>query len=173
MASQRDGFPNATKEILAKRSGQRCSNPDCRIATSGPHQDDQRAINLGVAAHITAAAPGGPRYNPSMSPEDRSAGSNGIWLCQSCAKLIDSDTVRFPEALLIIWRRRHQEFIKTQMISAANPRFSAAAPGALNISAVQVRWPTDGRSCICDFRVSNHGGSDLMIIAVEFQVIEC
>lgn len=172
MTSQRDSFLNAIKEVMAKRAGQRCSNPDCRMATSGPHEDDQKTISLGVAAHITAAAPGGPRYNPTMSPEDRSAITNGIWLCQNCAKLVDSDTKRFPEELLVIWKRRHEEFVKTQMIAAGKPDVSALAPGLLNVSAVYQHSPSDGRLCILDFRVSNQGASDLMINAVEFQVLE-
>lgn len=172
MTSQRDSFLNAIKEVMAKRAGQRCSNPDCRMATSGPHEDDQKTISLGVAAHITAAAPGGPRYNPTMSPEDRSAITNGIWLCQNCAKLVDSDTKRFPEELLVIWKRRHEEFVKTQMIAAGKPDVSALAPGLLNVSAVYQHSPSDGRLCILDFRVSNKGASDLMINAVEFQVLE-
>jgi hypothetical protein len=172
MALQRDGFLNATKEVLAKRAGQRCSNPDCPVATSGPHDADEKAINLGVAAHITAAAPGGPRYNPNMSAEDRSAITNGIWLCQTCAKLVDSDTARFPEELLIIWKRRHEEFVKTQMVAKVKPDHSICAPGLLNVSAAHRHWPANGRSCILDFRVSNQGASDLMINAVEFQVLE-
>src|SRR5579872_6088710 len=110
MTSRRDDFSSSIKETLAKRAGQFCSNPDCRVVTSGPHDDDRKAINLGVAAHITAAAAGGPRYNLNMAPEERSAITNGIWLCQTCAKLADSDTIRFPEELLIMWKRRHEEW---------------------------------------------------------------
>ena len=54
----RDDFPARIKEVLAKRVGQRCSNPDCRRATSGPHEDLSRAVNVGVASHIAAAAAG-------------------------------------------------------------------------------------------------------------------
>src|SRR5260370_1227717 len=54
MTSQRDGFLSPAREILAKRAGQRCSNPDCGAITSGPHEDAQKAVSLGVAAHITA-----------------------------------------------------------------------------------------------------------------------
>lgn len=172
MTLQRDDFPNPIKEILAKRAAQRCSNPDCPVITSGPHDDDQKAVNLGVAAHITAAAPGGPRYNPNISAEDRADITNGIWLCQNCAKLVDSDIRRFPEALLIIWKRRHEESVKAQMAAPGKSDGSTRAPGLLNVSAIYPHAPADEHSCILDVRVSNQGGSDVMINAVEFEVLE-
>jgi hypothetical protein len=48
-------------------------------------------VDIGVASHITAASPGGPRFDSSISEEERKSAANGIWLCQSCGKLIDDD----------------------------------------------------------------------------------
>jgi hypothetical protein len=100
----RDDFVQAIKDKLAKRVGLRCSNPKCRKLTAGPHSDSVNSINIGVAAHIAAAAPGGPRHDSSMTQEQRRAIGNGIWLCQSCAKLIDSDLRRFTVEVLRDWR---------------------------------------------------------------------
>jgi hypothetical protein len=100
----RDDFPAPIKEMLAKRVGYICSNPDCRKSTSGPQENPTKAINIGVASHISAASPGGPRYDPALAPEERSAIANGIWLCQNCAKLIDSDPVLFSSDVLMDWR---------------------------------------------------------------------
>ena len=102
----RDDFPKAVVETLGRRVGFVCSNPSCDQATLGPHIDDETAVNIGVAAHITAASPRGPRYDPSLSSEQRRSAANGIWACQSCAKLIDSDDVRFTVALLKEWKGR-------------------------------------------------------------------
>jgi len=102
--AMRDDFPVQTKEVLAKRVGYRCSNPTCRQLTSGPHDDPARAVNLGVAAHITAASPGGPRYDPDLKPEHRQSSDNGIWLCQTHAKLVDSDDSRHTVASLKGWK---------------------------------------------------------------------
>jgi hypothetical protein len=99
-----DDFVDAIKRILAARSGHVCSNPECRVPTSGPQDDPAKAVNLGVAAHITAASPGGPRYDPELSSEERSAASNGVWLCQNCAKLIDNDVVRIAVEVLKKWK---------------------------------------------------------------------
>jgi hypothetical protein len=100
----RDEFSEEVKRTVAQRVGYRCSKPDCRADTSGPQIDPTKALNVGVAAHITAASPGGARYNPSLSAEERSHPSNAIWLCQTCAKLIDNDAVRFPVSLLLQWK---------------------------------------------------------------------
>jgi hypothetical protein len=41
----------------------------------------------------------------SLSPDERRATTNGIWLCQTCAKLVDSDTAGFTPEKLIEWKR--------------------------------------------------------------------
>src|SRR5262245_39434560 len=96
----RDDFPMAVKETLAKRVAQRCSNPDCGQPTSGPQDDPAKSVNIGVAAHITSASEGGPRWNPTLTPEARAAATNGIWLCQIHAKLIDNEPDRYTVELL-------------------------------------------------------------------------
>ena len=103
---RRDDFDLKTKRILAARVGFRCSNPHCRKLTSGPQSLPDKAVNIGVAAHITAASPGGPRYDPTLSPSERSSIENGIWLCQTCAKLIDSDPNRYTVEVLREWKRQ-------------------------------------------------------------------
>lgn len=104
MSANRDDFSEQTKRLLANRAGVRCSNPNCRKLTSGANADPNKTTNIGVAAHITAAAPGGPRYDNAMTEAERKSPENGIWLCQSCAKLIDSDPVRYPKDLLYNWK---------------------------------------------------------------------
>jgi hypothetical protein len=65
----RDEFPEQVKRWLAQRVGLRCSNPDCAALTSGPRLNSDKAANIGIASHITAAAPGGPRYNATLTEE--------------------------------------------------------------------------------------------------------
>ena len=60
--------------------------------------------NIGVAAHISAASLHGPRYDPNSNSTERSSIMNGIWLCQSCAKLIDSDPTKYSKELLVNWK---------------------------------------------------------------------
>ena len=102
----RDDFPPTTKDALARRVGMRCSNPECRRLTSGPSSDPRRAVSIGVASHITAAAAAGPRYDATLSAEQRSSFDNGIWLDEACHKLVDGDSKYYSVQLLRDWRRR-------------------------------------------------------------------
>ncbi|XVN20368.1 hypothetical protein QZH46_11150 [Pseudomonas corrugata] len=103
----RDDFLQPVKNQLREMSGGICSNPDCRVCTFGPTMEKRKGYSsIGVAAHIAAAAPGpgARRYDADMTADERSAAVNGIWLCQSCSKLIDTDEARFTVALLKQWK---------------------------------------------------------------------
>jgi len=100
----RDDFTDRTKRLLAKRVGHHCSNPQCRRLTAGPSAEEDGTVNLGVAGHITAASPGGCRYDPNLTPEQRKDASNGIWLCTQCAALIDKNENDYTVHLLREWK---------------------------------------------------------------------
>ena len=69
-SDKRDNFTELIKNKLAKRVSYICSNPNCRKMTIGP--DSKKCINnIGVAAHICAAAPGGPRYDAKMTEQEK------------------------------------------------------------------------------------------------------
>jgi hypothetical protein len=104
-ADPRDNFPAKTKRVLADRVAHHCSNLSCMSSTSGRALDEDSVINIGVGAHIAAAARGGKRYDENMTQAERRSGANGIWLCQSCSKLIDSDDDRYTVDLLHQWKR--------------------------------------------------------------------
>lgn len=116
----REEFTVATKDLLARRVGFLCSNPECRQPTSGPQVDASKTVNLGVAAHISAASPGGPRYEPELSSEQRADSSNGIWLCQACAKLIDNDATRFTRVVLEGWKRAAERAAAVALVRGHN-----------------------------------------------------
>jgi hypothetical protein len=120
-----DDFPIHVKELLAKRVAQRCSNPGCRHPTSGPQEDPNKAINLGVAAHITAASPGGARYDPGLTQAQRRCAENGIWLCQTCGKLIDNDELRYPVSTVREWKVRAEKRAARELERRPHP---AAGP---------------------------------------------
>lgn len=119
MANNRDDFSSATKELLANRVGRKCSNPSCRKLTCGANIAPDKITNIGVASHICAAAKGGPRYDESMTAEERKSFDNGIWLCQSCSKLIDTDTARYTKEVLLRWKRVAEELaiLEVEMVS--------------------------------------------------------
>lgn len=105
----REEFNQAVKRTLANRVGLLCSNPNCRAATAGPQADPAKALNVGIAAHMTAASPGGPRFDPGKAEKDRRNTQNGIWLCQNCAKLVDNDTQTYTIAVLSAWKGQAEE----------------------------------------------------------------
>jgi hypothetical protein len=109
MAKNRDDFSKPTIDILAKRVGFICSNPTCRQLTVGANEVDDKSTSIGIAAHITAASPGGPRYDTTLTPAQRSNISNGIWLCSNCAKLIDTDVQKYSTAILENWKKGAEE----------------------------------------------------------------
>lgn len=104
--SNRDDFTPRTKLVIAKRVGFICSNPACGATTTAPQVDPGEAYNQGKAAHITAAAPGGPRYDAALTSEQRSHASNGIWLCTSCADVVDDGWQEHPAAMLHEWKNQ-------------------------------------------------------------------
>ncbi|MBK8506042.1 MAG: hypothetical protein IPL46_29915 [Saprospiraceae bacterium] len=115
----RDDFTRRTKETLAKRVGYKCSNPNCKKLTSGPNEDENKSTSIGVAAHITGASKGGPRFNEEMNVEERKGINNGIWLCQNCSVLIDKDESKYSIELLESWKVTSEDKAKEE-ISTSN-----------------------------------------------------
>ena len=108
-------FSKTTVDTLAKRAAYLCSNPDCRISTSGPNSDPEKATVLGEAAHIFGARKKSKRFNPSMTDTTRAEITNGIWLCRNCHKRIDSDEEDFSSVLLFAWRQQHENYVLAEL----------------------------------------------------------
>jgi hypothetical protein len=108
MARNRNEFSKITILQIAKRAGWLCAFPSCRKHTVGATEDGKGEINIGTAAHICAAAPGGPRYDENMSETDRSSAENGIWMCRDHGKVIDSDVKHFTVSLLHQWKKESE-----------------------------------------------------------------
>ena len=103
--SSRDDFSQTTKNLLATQVALLCSFPGCGALTQGPHTNSDKRTNVGVAAHICAAAPGGPRYDPNMSKAERKSPENGIWMCHTHGTLIDNDYQKYSVAELHRWKK--------------------------------------------------------------------
>ena len=84
----------------------RCSFPTCDAITVGPSDEgDDEVTNVGMAAHIVAASPGGPRFDPQFTVEQLTSINNGIWMCYTHGKLVDDDVVRFTVPVLRRWKK--------------------------------------------------------------------
>ena len=108
--SMRDNFPETTRRRIGRQAGWHCSCPLCRRLTVGSDSEGDGEIDIGVAAHICAASRGGPRYDPDMSSEKRKSASNGIWLCETHARIVDSKDPMFTVELLHEWKEAAQNW---------------------------------------------------------------
>ncbi|TFY85183.1 hypothetical protein DYL59_26670 [Pseudomonas kairouanensis] len=122
---------------MRQRAGEACSNPECRVPTSGPC-GSEKVTSIGVAAHIHAAAPGGKRYLASMTSEERIHINNGIWLCSNCSVIIDRDVEIYPAELLLKWKTSAEDKAKDSL--GKRPQASDAAIGKL-LEALENRQP--------------------------------
>jgi hypothetical protein len=154
-SKNRDDFPERTKLQIAKRAGWLCSFPTCRKPTVGATSDGEGEINIGTAAHICAAAPGGPRYDEKMSQAERSSAKNGIWMCRDHGKAIDSTDPEFTVERLHEWKRQAEieswslvlrnEAPREPAVAAdteLSARIRKAAEADLKVFQQTVKWPS-------------------------------
>ena len=121
MANNRDDFSESTKSKAARRVGYRCSFKGCNCPTVGASLDNKNKVSsIGIAAHICAAAPGGPRYDSNMTSEERKDISNCIWMCQTHAHLIDTDETKYTVEILREWKKEAE---KEASAALADPNF--------------------------------------------------
>lgn len=151
--NKRDDFTSDTVTKLGKRVGFLCSNPDCRILTVGPNEVSDRTTNIGKAAHITAASPNGPRYDPDLTSEQRKSIDNGIWLCGNCHDKVDADAVRYPAELLRQWKKDAED--------AASNRLGKPVDTA-NKNARQ--FPLQARVSVSDGFLPNSRDAELAVL---------
>ena len=147
MAGNRDNFTEATKNKLGKQVAWHCSRPGCVAPTVSATEDGEGVITLGRAAHITAAARGGPRYDARLTTEERKSANNGIWLCGDHANVIDADDASFTEQTIREWKRNAQrrawvELVLSRMQPGSVSPFGAEdIKGALSLAADAARGP--------------------------------
>lgn len=115
-----DDFSESVVRTLFERAGTRCSL--CDRQTNGPHSKRSKALRSGVAAHISAAQKGGPRFNPRQTPRARRSAANGIWVCHSCSDLIDKDPDDYSAKLLRDAKAKHERKIRSEHRGAARQR---------------------------------------------------
>lgn len=117
----RDDFSGPVIRTLGGRAGYVCSFPSCGRLTIGPSEDRAtRLSNVGVAAHITAASKKGPRYDDTITAVERASEGNGIWLCQTHAKLVDDNSSSYSAEDLKRWKRQHEDWIFRRVANGHN-----------------------------------------------------
>ncbi|WP_143043191.1 NACHT domain-containing protein [Myxococcus virescens] len=153
-------------------------------STNGPSLDEDQTINIGVGAHITAAAPDGPRYDRNLSSAERKSGNNGIWLCQSCSKLIDSDVQRYTIETLRKWKTDAVHRAQ-QAIARGRPLGSVKPPSELDesdrqfldglglpsddaVKTVGARLREASRSDVAAFQAARHWPARTILLTLSF-----
>ncbi len=114
MAKRSADFKEKTLMQLRERVACRCSNPDCRVPTVAANTGGG-VTRLGEGAHICAASPEGPRFDPGMTDEQRSHINNGIWLCSNCHAKVDADERQYTVDVLLTWRCQAEEFSRLEL----------------------------------------------------------
>jgi len=166
--SSRTYFSVGVKRRLADRVGGRCSHPSCGRDTVGPTVDPGASVNVGAAAHITASSVGGPRYDSGLSTEERSSGANGIWLCETHAKLIDTDPDAYPIGLLQGWKQAAEELQRSRVSDG-----TVVGPQSdLRVSVAALRQVTGGSRSAIQIAVANHGDRPAFIAGFSFELLE-
>ena len=142
----RDDFSKQTITEIAKGVGYRCSNPECFRPTVAANAAQDGTITIGVAAHICAASPGGPRYDAAQLPEVRRGKENGLWLCQICGRLIDVDPKKYTVEVLTKWKHYAQARAFKELVGPSKGGQSEEATRISSLVAVDASAGTDAET---------------------------
>lgn len=80
-------------------SGNQCANPKCATVLINAN-----GTLVADVCHIKAESPGGPRFDNSLTAEERRAPSNLILLCNTCHTLVDAEPKKYTVAILAKWK---------------------------------------------------------------------
>jgi hypothetical protein len=100
---------SVVKKLFAY-TGNQCAMPNCKEVIV-----DESGTMLGKIAHICAAEPGGPRYDSSMSDNERRSYRNLFIICGKHHDLIDDrhNLDRYPAIDLLRFKNEHEGRFKT------------------------------------------------------------
>lgn len=112
MTSGPRNYTSGTRAALFAFSQRTCYYPDCDIPVVRFVGDDP-VINVDIA-HISGALPGAPRYDESMTDDERRGYANLILLCIPHHKTVDRlHPEKYSVDELGRWKREHEDAIGT------------------------------------------------------------
>lgn len=136
----RDDFLTSTVQKLRDRAGNVCSFPGCYVNTHGAASTGAGTVGIGVACHITAASPGGPRYDANLNKAERSDIDNGIWMCQTHSKLIDADDSAYSVETLREWKKTAENRSNDQLNKKSFTESELKVATEKSAFSVMKRW---------------------------------
>ena len=117
--SLRDRAPAAQEKVVIARSGNKCAYPGCGLdLTIDPKADGDRPKAIGKVAHIAAASPGGPRYDASMTPEERGSAQNLVYLCGPHHDAVDTQLEYHTREFLLEAKHAHEVAVERAVRNA-------------------------------------------------------
>ena len=93
-----------TLRFLYGKSGNKCAFPDC----NEPIFEEDGTLT-GECCHIEAFSPGGARYNPESTIEERNSNENLMMLCARHHKIIDSHPEEYTTERLREMKENHEK----------------------------------------------------------------
>lgn len=170
----RDDFSERDKHTVAERAAYFCANPKCRKPTVGPHSDPDKSLKTGEACHIRAAAPGGPRYDPAQTQDERGSMENAIWLCTECSTRIDKDESRYPVEALLEWKRKHETWITNGGMVPSLPDVSLTTIKGRTLPEVPSQITGDDCEDAREhsLKVQNMGDAEILMVDAHVQIPE-
>jgi len=139
-ASGRHKVPPRVEKNLALRSGNACAYPSCgkELTLDPAHPDDDSKV-IGKAAHIAAASPGGPRYDPTMTDQQRSSIDNLLFLCGDHHDAVDSQLSHHTTEFLQDAKRTHEALVRrsvrTSLGHIGYPELEAVCTSLANVAS--------------------------------------
>lgn len=117
--SLRDRVPAAQEKVVISRSGNRCAYPGCGLdLTIDPLAEGDRPKATGKVAHIAAASPGGPRFDPKMTAAERGSAENLIYLCGPHHDAVDTQLQYHTREFLLEAKHVHEAAVERAVRSA-------------------------------------------------------
>jgi hypothetical protein len=94
--------PTTIKRLFA-RSGNKCALPRCAaVLVEGEHV-------VAEICHIRARRKAGPRFDPTLSSEERDSFGNLLLLCPTCHTLVDKDRESYSTEVLTRIKIAHEQ----------------------------------------------------------------
>lgn len=104
-------FLVSTKILLAERVAYMCSNPMCRRLTIKPNvKNERKATRIGEAGHIYGVS--GARYDETKKDTFVRSPENGVWLCEPCHKIVDSEESIYAVETLKKWKADTEAYVQ-------------------------------------------------------------
>lgn len=102
-------MPVAQEKVVVARSGNTCAYPGCGLLlTIESLAEGDRPKATGKVAHICAASPGGPRYDKSMTDQQRGSADNLVYLCGPHHDAVDAQLELHTVDFLREAKRAHE-----------------------------------------------------------------